>query len=418
MNTNDSKHYDIIVLGSGLAGASLLLALSSHPFKRHPLKIAVIDKQPILSSSSSSSSSSLPSSSSLSSFSSDARAIALSHTSIETLKALNVWHLLENESTPIEEVHVSSKGHFGRTRLTAADFKLKRLGAVCDADILNYSLNQSLQDFDHSVAIERYQPDEIQSCHREQEKWNITLVSGKTFATSLLVGADGTESFLRKRCGVDASTENYTQKAIVSNLILDRTHNNIAYERFLTQSQPSEVLSLALLPFGENRMKSVLVASESAAQALMKLEEKEYLAILQQNFGFRLGRFKALGKRYTYPLKRMSAEAIYGPGWVLIGNAANTLHPLAAQGFNLGLRDVSLLSQVLIQAQQNNESFSDATVLQCYAEGRRKDHFYTHLFTETMVKEKNSMHWGIIAAEFLSPLKKRIIHQGLGANVA
>lgn len=405
MKNNDSKHYDIVVLGSGLVGASLLLALSPYPFT-----MAVIDKQPLLS---------LPTSLTAPRvFSlSEARAIALSHTSVETLKALKVWHLLEKESNPIEEVHVSSKGHFGRTRLTAADCQLKSLGAVCDADTLNYSLNQAMQDADNSVEIERYQPDEIQTCCREQDSWNIVLASGKTFTAKLLVGADGTESFLRKRCGVDASTENYAQQAIVSNLILDRAHNNIAYERFLTNSHPSDVLSLALLPFGENRMKSVLVCSEIESNALMNLEEKKYLEILQQNFGFRLGRFKALGKRYAYPLKRMSAEALYGPGWVLIGNAANTLHPLAAQGFNLGLRDVDLLSKILGQAGQDCENISAPSVLQRFAEGRRKDHFYTHLFTETMVKEKKSMHWGIIAAEFLSPLKKRIIHQGLGANV-
>lgn len=377
--------YDVVVLGSGLVGSSFLLAMANAS-----LNMAVIDKQMTVT---------------CPGHVLNARAIALSHASLESLKKLNIESLIKDKKTSIQEVHVSSQGKFGITRILASQHHLTALGAVIDADILNHALNQALETLSNLTIL---RGEQIQFCHKHEKGWRLGLASGKTLLTRLLVGADGTESFVRRRFGVEVYSQDYQQQAIVCNVLLEMTHNNTAYERFLSEG------SIAFLPFGENVSKCIWIGSNDNAKRFMAQSEADYLDMLQNKFGFRMRRFKALGQRQTYSLKQVASSSLYGPGWVLLGNAANTLHPLAAQGFNLGLRDAMCLANILIVCDKQKNTLTDISLLQTYARHRQADHFYTNLLTQTLACAPALHTAGILAAELFPRFKARIAQQGLG----
>lgn len=377
--------FDMVVIGNGLVGASLVCALQPFGFK-----IAVIDKQNC----------------SVQPNPRQSRAIALSYSSVDILKSFQLWDKLEAKATPIQTVHISFKNHFGSPVLTAKEHHLPYLGMVIDAQWLTQTLQEQAM---LQTNTRFFCPDNIQDCAFENEIWQITLASGVKLQTTLLVGADGTHSFLRQRLGIEAKTENYQQQALVATLTLKRAHEQRAFERFL---EPPN--SIALLPLGTNQMKSVWIVEEEKAKEMLALSDTAYLKELQAAFGYRLGQFSGIESRFSYPLNRMNSETLYGKGFVLMGNAANTLHPLAAQGFNLGLRDVKSFVQLVSYGQKHQLNIGQVSVLQRYADLRRQDHFLTQQFTELMLSKKNIKQMGLLASLFLPTFKDLITKQGLG----
>jgi 2-octaprenyl-6-methoxyphenol hydroxylase len=389
-NLSLPEHFDIAIVGGGLVGSSLALSLAPLGFK-----VALFDKIP----------KPVPQVPTVTL----ARALALSRPSISCLQTLNIWEKIKDKATPIQEVHVSSKGKFGVTVLKAAKERLSEFGFVLDADLLTRLLAEQVEAI---KAATIFRPVEITALEYQQEsnsyRWQIELNTGELITAKLLVAADGADSFVRKHQGIDADVHDYQQTALVANLTIKGGHQNIAYERFLDDG------AIAMLPFGTSQVKSVWVLPSSEAELQLANADSEYLNNLQTLFGLRLGKFIAVGKRSSFSLKSVSAQTVYGQGFVLIGNAAHTLHPVAAQGFNLGLRDVITLTACLSTAQKNQQAISNIELLQNYANKRAEDQRLTRGFNHYLAANSPGIALGVLAAEFIPLIKKKLLDLSLG----
>lgn len=380
-------HFDIVIVGGGLVGASLACALRDQPFK-----IAILDKNPSLHSTLADSL--------------DARALALSLVSVQTLKTLKVWPQLESLAEAILEVHVSKQHLWGVTRIRANDYQLPALGYVVNADILNQVLTEVVRALPNVTC---FRPDEIVQMERsETNTWAIHLKSQQMIKATVLVAADGADSYVRKHQGLGCTIHDHHQIAVVTNIELAQSHHGIAYERFTSTG------SIAMIPFGDKRVKCVWAMPEEMATRDKVLSAAVWLKNIQTEFGFRLGRLQQIGSRIQYPLRTIHAESLYNDRLVFIGNAANTLHPIAAQGFNLGLRDVATLAEYWVRATQFNQDIGAVEVLRDYAQSRANDHQRVSELTACLA-DPNPMHWlGILACEGMPWVKRWVAKQGLG----
>lgn len=376
----------MIINGGGLVGSLLACALGNHP-----LKIAIIDKKAFKKTSNNQ----------------DTRGLALSHTSIRCLKTLDLWSRIEKTASPLREVHISKKGTFGLTRIKAKEMNLENLGAVVNADHLTSILNESALSFSNVTVLDS---DEIVDFTVNQT-CEVNVGSQKKLTTQLLVAADGMDSKIRKEQGIGAAFYKHPKVACVVNLEISQSHQGIAYERFTEQG------SIALLPFGEQRIKCVWILPINEASKAENENDEDFLKAVQASFGFRLGRLKLAGKRSFYPLSTLSADSLYAERLVLIGNAANTLNPVAAQGFNLGLRDAATLAEKIINAHQKNEDIGSQALLREYAKEREIDHKSIHQMIKFIEEPSTLQTLGILTAAWLPPFKRLVAKRGLGLHV-
>jgi 2-octaprenyl-6-methoxyphenol hydroxylase len=310
--------YDLIIIGSGMVGASLAAAL-----RESALKIALIDSTPPHPAE-------------------DHRLIALNYSSYCFFKNIGVWDKLAPYAESIQQVHISNRGHLGAVRLCANELNLATLGYVVPAKYINAAL-QNLLETQKNITL--FRPATLKNFTQHathvsaqlQTAENEILLDGK-----FLIGADGTQSTVRTQLGIPIETIDYAQNALVTVTELQRPHLNMAYERFHATG------AIAMLPLKENRCATIWTDSTKTIQELLELDEAAFLAILQKQFGYRLGRFQAISKRYTYPLKMLTSTQIHNARVLLIGNAAHTLHPIAAQGLNLALAEIAMLTQIIL----------------------------------------------------------------------
>jgi 2-octaprenyl-6-methoxyphenol hydroxylase len=207
----------------------------------------------------------------------------------------------------------------------------------------------------------------------------------------LLVAADGANSAVREMMGITAQKSHYEQRAVIGNLLPEKDIDNTAYERF-TQQGP-----LAVLPVAEGRAGFVWTVSEEDAERVMSLDDDQFLAELQQEFGHRLGTFSRVGKRASYPLILSKALRLTATRSVLIGNSAHGLHPVSAQGFNLGMRDVAAIVDCVAEVKVPPGEFDPGAVkvLEQYASWRRADQQKLVRFTDSLVKLFGSERWSL-----------------------
>lgn len=388
------QHFDIVVIGGGLVGASFARAIAGSG-----LKTLVIDRLPAHA---------------LYSDALDNRGLALSHTTQQALATLNCWDSLSANAYPIETVHISEQHSFGFTKLLATSHKIPALGYVVSASNLGSTLLNGLDDLDHLTVLRPAEIIQLEFDH-VTFTWTLTL-SDRVITARLLVAADGANSSVRAIQNIPMHTTHYQQTALVTNVGVNAKHLTTAYERFTANGV------IALLPFGTQNLKCVWTAPNSIVAQLSAKTDAEFLMTLQEAFGFRLGKFTSISERKTFSICETHAEQPYGQGMVLIGNAANTLHPVAAQGFNLGIRDALDLAKILKRAKRDNLAINSGAVLQQYAQLRAKDHRNTRSFTNSLVNIfarenkliKFSRRIGIVAAHFITPLNRKIIMRGQG----
>lgn len=350
-------HYDIAIVGGGLAGASMALALAPLP-----LSIALIDSVPAAKQVQASY---------------DARSVALAHSSCQIYQALKVLPAIQQQGEAITKVHVSEQGQFGFTRISARELELSALGYVIEIPQLLFILSQALAS---ATNVTRIAPATVASVAQvTPHQQRLQLTDHTPLTASLVIAADGVHSPLRQQLGWPVKQMDYHQHAFVANLTLNRPHNNVAYERFTPQGP------LALLPLHEKMMTLVCTVPTEQLAFMRGLPDREFLAFLRQQLGYRVGRFEKIGQRTTFPLQLLQATQQYQPGIVALGNAAHNLHPIAAQGFNLGLRDVACLAQVLTTACQKQQAISDETLLQEYWQLRQQDQQKTIRFSHGLV---------------------------------
>ncbi|NIL94970.1 MAG: 2-octaprenyl-6-methoxyphenyl hydroxylase [Woeseiaceae bacterium] len=351
------NHYDIVIAGGGMIGSSLALALA--PLG---LRIAVVEPVPRVAENQPSF---------------DDRSTALSRSTQRMFEAMGIWDRVVAAATPITHVHVSDRGRFGFAHIDAAEQGVDALGHV----VINRVLGNVLQDALDGVAeLDILCPARITAARGAPERATVTVAEDgatKELTCDLLVAADGANSAVRNMAGIGASQVPYGQRAVIGNLLPEIPLRNRAFERF-TRHGP-----LALLPVADGRAGFVWVVAEKEAERILQLDDEAFLAELQATFGNRVGAFSRVGKRASYSLSLSKAVRLTGPRVVLVGNAAHGLHPAAAQGFNLGLRDVAALADCVADAPGDP---GDTELLARYAEWRRADQSKLVRFTDGLVR--------------------------------
>ena len=340
------QRYDIVIAGGGMIGTSLALALA--PLG---LRIAVVeavarqdDAQPSF----------------------DDRSTALSRSTQRMFEAMGLWGDIVAASTPIRSIHVSDQGRFGFSHIDADEQGVEALGYVVINRVLGGVLQGALRD---TPEVSVVCPARIVAVALDEEiaTASVELEDGslRELSCSLLVAADGANSAVREMIGINAQQSRYGQRAVIGNLLPEKPVNNVAYERFTAHGP------LAVLPVAEGRASFVWTVSEDEAERVMSLDDEAFLAELQGEFGYRLGRFSRVGKRAAYPLVLSKALRLTSTRSVLIGNSAHGLHPVSGQGFNLALRDIGQLYDSLLDVDLDAPSMPDH--LQHYQQLRQAD---------------------------------------------
>jgi len=355
--------YDIIIAGGGMIGTSLGVALA--PLN---LRIAVVEavargsaQQPSF----------------------DDRSTALSRSSQRMFEAMGLWPDIVAASTPIKSIHVSDKGRFGFSHIDAVQQKVEALGYV----VINRVLGQVLQDALTKVnGLDLLCPGTITAVETADDQVEVVVAETeepRSLSCRLLVAADGANSTVRDMIGISASRVDYEQWAVIGNVLPEKPPGNRAFERF-TETGP-----VAMLPVADDRVAFVWMLSPGNAKKMLSLTDAEFTMQLQETFGYRLGRFSKVGKRAAYPLTLSKANGLIARRSVVVGNAAHGLHPVAAQGFNLGMRDVAALCDCIADARvEQSQSFDcgNTAILENYADWRRDDQRKVVRFTDGIVR--------------------------------
>ncbi|WP_290648332.1 2-octaprenyl-6-methoxyphenyl hydroxylase [Aquisalimonas sp.] len=384
---------DVIIVGGGLVGATLAIALVESG-----LRIRVVD--PVTAAA--------PTQPSY-----DDRSTALSPTSQRILEALGLWPAIAAEAAPIRTIHVSDQRSFGITRMHAEREGLKALGHVVPNRVLGRVLRERIAALPATVQPVTARVERVES---GAEVAQVVLDDGASLTARLLVAADGTRSALRKHLGIDVRDTAYHQCAVVANVTPAQAPNGRAFERFTPEGP------LALLPLPGGHCSLVWTVSPERGQRLAGLDDGDFLAALQAAFGYRLGRFLQVGQRFVYPLSLSRSGQRVAERSVLIGNAARTLHPVAGQGFNLALRDVAELAERVHGAALRGEDPGATALLQAYAAARQGDHRRVTLMTDGLVRLfsnrlpglRFARNVGMVAMELLPAGRARFMRQAMG----
>ena len=389
--------YDVLIIGGGMVGVSLALAL-----RASGLRLGVIEAVPYGSAQQPSY---------------DDRTLALAHGSHRIYTAMGVWQRIEEGGvTPITRIHISDRGHFGCARLDSRDMGVTAIGYVVENRVLGAALNQMLAQ---AKDITFLCPAEVQGVEFDTDAARVSVMQAgvpRIISARLVVAADGERSAIRRMLNIVTTQKDYHQCAVVTNVTLAHPHQSTAYERF-TDSGP-----LALLPMSANRCSVVWSLPPAHAEHMLALGDEEFLRRLHDCFGDRLGAFVKVGARRSYPLSLARVAEHVRPRLALIGNAAHTLHPVAGQGFNLGMRDVAALAQVLVDAQRAQSDYGGLAVLNRYAAWRRRDNIAVSTFTDTLVRVfSNSFaplvaarNLGLLALDLSLPAKRSLMRRTMG----
>jgi ubiquinone biosynthesis UbiH/UbiF/VisC/COQ6 family hydroxylase len=314
-------------------------------------------------------------------------------------------------STAIREIHVSQRGEFGTVHLSAQEHGWEAMGYVVENAELGKTLFAALRNY---PAIEFIGGANVAAIKPAAESNDVVVEKNKqltTLSAKLVVIADGANSALCQSLGIAAQRHDYAQCGLIANVAFSKPHNGCAYERF-TDWGPMALLPLAEQQ-GMHRAALIWTFDHERGEQLKAVEEKQFLAVLQQRFGYRQGRFLRVGERHIYPLLLNAATEQVRQRLVVLGNAAHTLHPVAGQGFNLSLRDVASLADTLSEAREKNQSPFELSVLQGYLRRRHFDqqntigfsHQLTRIFSSDNSLVQCGRRFGLLALDSLPAMK-------------
>ncbi len=355
-----SEAFDIAIVGGGLVGASLAYALASQDWRVAMLEAVA------------------PRAASQPSY--DDRTLALSDSSCRILAGLGVWPALADSATPICQVIVRELEGPARVVLDPAEHGLEQFGHVVEAREFGAAIMGLLPTLE---SLQMFQPASVTELEISDSGARLAFDhdgQARTLSARLVVGADGAASFVRKAVGIGAGHHDYDQTAVVCNITPEQAHNGRAFECF-TPSGP-----MAVLPHRGSRCGLVWCLSNDEADDKLAMGDEEFLAAAQARFGNELGAFLKLGRRSSYPLREVRAVADTADRTVVLGNAAHTIHPIGAQGFNLGLRDVAVLAELLADAQRDGTDPGDESLLTAYHDWRAPDQAETMGWSDTLAR--------------------------------
>ncbi|GHA56980.1 2-octaprenyl-6-methoxyphenyl hydroxylase [Photobacterium aphoticum] len=390
------KQYDVVIAGGAMAGATLAIALDR--LSGGQLRIAVVeavapqhDHHPGY----------------------DARSIALSLGTAQALESIGCWQALSSVATAIDHIHVSDRGHAGRVTIDAAEQGVDALGYVIELADAGRIFHQALAN---TAAVNLYCPATICAIDRTPDQVTLTLDSGETLQGKLLVTADGAVSACCDMVGIGRSEYDFEQIAVIANVTTATPHQGRAYERF-TPHGP-----VALLPMSDGRSSLVWCIRPEHYDMVMGWDDARFLAELQQAFGWRLGQLVKTGARSAYPLLLRQAQRITTHRVAVVGNAAQTLHPIAGQGFNLGLRDVMTLAEEIVAGVAKTGDAGSTAVLSCYRQRRTPDRDATigmtaglvSVFANDLMPLVAGRNVGLMVMNTFDVLKAPLVRRAMG----
>ena len=342
----------------------------------------------------------------------DERNLALARATVNGLAAIGVWPYAAAQATPIRHIHITRAGEFGSVQMDAAKHGVDALGWTLPARELGAALLRRLDDCQR---LKRLAPATLEALEPLPAGWRARISTADGLVeidTPLLVGADGTASFVREQVGIGAEHHDYQQTLFVCTVTPERDHANRAYERFADDGP------IALLPLTARRCGLVLTVPREEADAVAALDDDGFIALAQQRFGWRLGRLSRPGRRHPYPIQRVASRELIAPRAVLVGNAAQTIHPIGAQGFNLGLRDALTLAEMVAAGADPGAQ----DLLERYAARRTADREGTMTMSHGLVQlaclplplfaPLRSM--AMLAFDRLPPLQRLLAKRGMG----
>ncbi|MFD0707357.1 2-octaprenyl-6-methoxyphenyl hydroxylase [Photorhabdus akhurstii] len=386
---------NVIIVGGGMTGATLALAISS--LSKGQIHVSLIEaaepeqKHPGF----------------------DARAIALAYGTCQRLQQIGVWSALEEYVIPITHVHVSDRGHAGFVNLYAKEYNIPALGNVIELYDAGKCLFGLLKN---APGVTLYCPSKVMAVERTLSSVAVTLDSGERLQGELLVAADGSHSAIGRACNIQWQRHAYEQVAVITNVLTSEHPRGSAFERF-TEHGP-----LALLPMSGGRSSLVWCHQLARQKEIASWNNEQFLRQLQQAFGWRLGKILETGHRHSYPLTLSTANQQISHRLALVGNAAQTLHPIAGQGFNLGMRDVMTLARIVSEAFAAGQDIGAYQVLANYQQQRILDRENTIDITDGLIRIfanryfplQIGRHFGLMMMEKCSPMRDILARQTLG----
>jgi len=386
---------DAIIIGGGLVGMTLALALSAHG-----LEVAVVDAADLGATLEAGF---------------DGRASAIANASSKMFQAIGVWPHLADVAQPIAKIMVTDGDSPRFLQFDSAAIGDEPLGYMFE----NRRLRVGLMDaYRASKGIRLFAPDQLVSWTRSNSRVEAVLASGVKITAPLLVSAEGRRSRLRAEVGIRTASWSYRQHGIVTTVAHEKPHGDVAHERFLPNGP------FAILPLQHNRSSIVWTVSEKDGPALMQLGDRAFLAEVKHRFGDFLGELQLAAPRWSYPLGFIHAERYVDDRFALIGDAAHGIHPIAGQGLNMGLRDVAAFTQVLIESARIGLDLGSPDVLTRYQQWRRPDNVMSaavmdglvRLFSNDLKTVTMARRLGMGLVNRIPPLKGFFMREAMGAT--
>lgn len=392
----EQNEFDLIISGGGMVGATLALLISEYAKKQHQNlpRIAILEAHPLDYGSHPGF---------------DGRAIALSSGSIDLYRDVNIWERLAPFAQNIERINVSDRGHWGQVQINALEYGIPQLGAVVELAHVGREIHQVLSQYHH---ITLFCPARLKRVQPTQNLQQVVLDDGRKLIGKLLVGADGGSSKVAELMRLDSQQLDFGQSALIANLACNKPHQQRAFERF------SEHGPVALLPMTNDRWSLVWCVPREQQNFWLNVSDEQFLSGLQQVFGYRVGRFEVIGQRDGYPLVLTQRRQLFAHRTVIIGNAAHSLHPIAGQGFNLGIRDAAALANLIC----HGEDPGSYQCLHDFQNQRQQDIELTVGLTSALAigfssRDKLSViarNLGLSAMQHCSGLKSTLVRRTLG----
>ena len=392
-----SKHYDIIIVGAGMVGATLACGLAE---EAEQLKIAIIDaNEPKFDWDNNSY---------------DMRVSAITRASQTLLKNVGAWDkIVEQRISPYQEMFVWDAGAKGELHFDSADMGEADLGHIIENRVIVKALHQRLKELPQ---IELLCPAKLESIDFKQDKTHVVLEDKTELTANLVVAADGSRSWIRQQASIAVKGWDFDQAALVTTVKTEKYHQDTAWQRFLSTGP------LAFLPLTEGYSSIVWSTSPDEAKRLTEISEDEFALDLEHAFESKLGKITSVASRAVFPLRLFETLNYVQHRLALVGDAAHTIHPLAGQGVNLGLADVASLMDVVVDALNDKKDIGDLKVLRRYERWRRADNRSMLLAMDglkrlfgselSVVKELRSL--GLDITNKITPLKNLIMQQAMG----
>ena len=351
-----TDRHDVVIVGGGLVGASLAIALARQGVEVGLVEAAPAGQMPAVF---------------------DQRNLSFAAATVNALTALGVMQQLRTPTGPIRRIHISRQGDFGRVRLEAQDYGRATFGQVVVARDFGEALEARLAGLSQ---LTRYRPARFVDFAPDEAGHRALRIADaegeRTLHARLVVAADGTRSAVREALGIGVDEHDYGQTLLVARVRATQAPDGTAYER-LGDDGPT-----ALLPRGDRHWGVVHGVAREQAETVAALDDAAWLARMQHAVGWRIGRLVASGERSAYPIVRVVAQRLVADRAVVLGNAAQTIHPIGAQGFNLGLRDALTLAEEIARGDDPGA----ASRLAAYAARRREDRERTLAFSDGLAR--------------------------------